>query len=75
MSWQTLAAHLLNDQDGSKVEIIANNNHHKVQDCRAEMLREYFKSGNVSWETVLEALIKAGEINTVEKIEKYYIVS
>ena len=70
MSWRTLAAHLLNDQDGSKVEIIAKNNHNKVQDCCAEMLREYFKSGNVSWETVLEALIKAGEINTAKKIEK-----
>lgn len=69
MSWETLAAHLLSDVDGSKVEIIARNNHN-IQGCRAEMLREYLKSGTISWEVVIQALIKAGEKNTAEKIHQ-----
>ena len=70
VSWQTLAAHLLSDKDGSKVKIIEENNHGNVQKCRAEMLQEYFKSGTVSWEVVLEALRKAGEKNTADKIKQ-----
>ena len=70
MSWQTLAVHLLSDKDGSKVKIIARNNHHNIQDCRAEMLQEYFKSGTVSWEVVLEALTKADEKDTADKIKQ-----
>ena len=34
------------------------------------MLQEYFKSGTVSWEVVLEALTKADEKNTVDKIKQ-----
>ena len=69
MSWKTLAAHLLSDTDGSKVETIEKNNC-TIQDCRAEMLREYFKSGTVSWEVVIQSLIKAGENNTADKIQQ-----
>ena len=75
VSWQTLAAHLLSDKDGSKVEIIARNNQHKIRDCRTEMLREYFKSGTVSWEVVLEALMKAGENNIADKIKQILLSS
>ena len=70
VSWKTVAAHLLSDEDGSKVETIARNNHDRIEDCRAAMIREYFKSDNVSWKKVLEALIKAGENNTADKIKR-----
>ena len=65
-----MAASLLSDKDGSKVEIIARNNHHIIADCRIAMIREYFKSGDISWKKVLEALRKAGEIATVNKIQR-----
>ena len=64
-----IAAHLLSDKDGSKVETIARNNH-TIQGCRAEMLQEYFKSGTVSWEVVIQSLIKAGENNTADNIQQ-----
>ena len=65
-----MAAFLLSDKDGSKVEIIARNNHHIIEDCRIAMVREYFKSGEVSWNKVLEALTKAGEKTTADKIRR-----
>ena len=68
MSWKTVAAHLLSDTDGSKVETIEKDNSYKVADCRAAMIREYMKSGEVSWKKVIEALIKAGEKNIADKI-------
>ena len=70
MSWKTVAAFLLSDKDGSKVETIARNSHHNIADCRSAMIREYCKSVNVSWESVLEALNKAGEINKATKIKE-----
>ena len=69
VSWKKVAAYLLSDKDGSKVEIIARNNHHKIEDCRIDMIREYLKSGDISWEKVLEALRKAGEEATANKIQ------
>ena len=63
-----VAAYLLSDEDGSKVEIIARNNH-RIEDCRIDMIREYLKSGNISWKKVLEALRKAGEKSTANKIQ------
>ena len=68
VSWKTVAAHLLSDKDGSKVETIEINNSYKVADCRATMIREYMKSGNVSWKKVIEALTKAGENAIADKI-------
>ena len=70
VSWKKVAAHLLSDTDGSKVETIARNNQNRIQDCRIEMIREYFKCGNKSWEVVLEALMKAGEKSTADKIRQ-----
>ena len=70
MSWKEVAAHLLSDTDGTKVQIIANNNHHIIQECRADMLREYFKNGEGSWEEVLEALMKANEKRTAGNIKQ-----
>ena len=69
VSWKKVAAFLLSDEDGSIVEIIARNNH-IIEDCRIAMVREYFKSGEVSWNKVLEALTKAGEKTTADKIRR-----
>ena len=65
-----VGAFLLSDTDGSKVETIARNNHHIIADCCAAMIREYCKAGEVSWEGVLEALNKAGEKSTANKIKE-----
>ena len=72
VSWKTVAAHLLSDKDGSKVETIEINNSNKVADCRATMIREYMKSGDVSWKKVIEALTKAGEKSIADKISTYF---
>ena len=64
-----MAAYLLSDVDGSKVETIARNNHHIIEDCRSTMVHEYCKSGKVSWNKVLEALTKAGEKATAYRIQ------
>ena len=66
-----MAAILLSDDDGSKVETIARNNKHIIEDCRVSMIREYFKSGEVSWEKLLQALTDAGENRTVNKIKNF----
>ena len=55
---------------GSKVEAIEKNYHDDIQKCHAEMLREYYTSGVASWEVVIEALTKAGEKNTADKIKE-----
>ena len=68
--WKTLAAFLLNDDDGSKTHQIEKSNHYDVEDCRGAMIREYLKSGNVSWETVLSCLRSAGYKNLANEIEK-----
>ena len=65
-----MGAFLLSDTDGSKVETIARNNHYVIEDCRAAMIRDYCRSGEVSWESVLEALNKAGEKSTANKIKE-----
>ena len=67
--WSILAAFLLDD-DGSKTESIAKSNHYQVPDCRAAMIREYLKSGNVSWQKVLEALRDAGYTNLANEVEE-----
>ena len=70
VSWKIVAAHLLSDTDGSKVDITARNNRDNIEGCRDEMIHAYLKSGQVSWKVVLEALTKAGEIRTVDKIKR-----
>ena len=70
VSWKKVGAFLLSDEDGSKVETIEKNNFYKSEDCRIAMIREYFKSGDVSWKKVLEALTKAGEKVTLNKIQR-----
>ena len=69
VSWKIVAAHLLSDTDGSKVDIIERSNQYNIEACRNHMIRDYLRSGQVSWKVVLEALTKAGEIRTVEKIK------
>ena len=75
VSWKKVAAFLLSDEDGSKVETIARNNHHIIEDCRISMIRQYCVSGDVSWEKVLEALRKAGEKATADKIQQALTLS
>ena len=69
--WSILAAFLLDD-DGSKTESIAKSNQYQVPDCRAAMIREYLKSGNVSWQNVLKALRAAGYTNLANEIENLF---
>ena len=67
MEWKLVAAHLLNDQDGSKTKEIEKTYHGDVADCRAEMIRLFLKGGDVSWQSVLTALRKAGYKNLADK--------
>jgi len=41
-----------------------------VENCRAAMIREFLKSGERTWEKVLDSLRKAGYINPANDIEK-----
>jgi len=69
--WNKLAAFLLDDTDGSKTESIAKSNHYQVPDCCAAMIREYLRSGDVSWQKVLEALRDAEYTNPADEIEEF----
>ena len=67
MEWKLVAAHLLNDQDGSKTKEIEKTYHGDVADCRSEMIRLFIKGGDVSWQSMLTALRKAGYKNLADK--------
>ena len=69
-NWEDLATFLLDDADGSKVHQIQRSNHYQVEDCRRAMIREFLKSGNVTWEKVLESLERASYTNLATDIEK-----
>ena len=58
--WKLVAAHLLNDHDGSTTKKIENTYHGDVTECLTEMIRLFLKSEDVSWMSVLTALRKAG---------------
>ena len=60
--WGLLAAFLLSDEDGSVTAKIQNNNRDD-DDCCADMIREYLKSGDVSWQHVFESLQYANYSN------------
>jgi len=68
--WKTVATHLLKDEDGSTIKAIEKTYHHDVEDCRAEMIRQYIKSGDVSWQNILSALRKSNYNNLANEIEK-----
>ncbi|XP_065915237.1 CARD- and ANK-domain containing inflammasome adapter protein-like [Dysidea avara] len=70
VDWKTVATHLLKDEDGSKIKGIEMTYHHDVEDCRAEMIRLYLKSGNVSWQNILSALRKSKYSNLADDIER-----
>ena len=67
VEWKLVAAHLLNDQDGSKTKEIEKTYHGDVADCRAEMIRLFLKGGDISWQSVQTALRKAGYKNLADK--------
>jgi len=68
--WKRVALYLLNDVDGTKTLEIERSNYYDVSCCRAAMIREYLMSNDVSWQSVLEALRKAGYRNLAADIEK-----
>ena len=65
--WKLVAAYLLNDETGSKTKEIENTYRGNVVDCRLEMIRLYLKGGDVSWQSVLSALRKAGYKNLADE--------
>ena len=69
-NWETVAAHLLKDEKGSKVKTIEKSKFHNVEDCRAEMIRLYLESGDVSWGNILNALRMSNYTNLADDIEK-----
>ena len=68
--WETVAAHLLKDEDGSKVKEIGKSKFYDVEGCRSEMIRLYLKGGDVSWGNVLNALRMSNYTNLADDIEK-----
>jgi len=68
--WKTLAVFLLDDDNGSKAEQIEKTYCRDVTECRLKMISEYLKSGDVSWEKVLDSLRKAKYENLASKIEE-----
>ena len=68
--WETVAAHLLKDEKGSKVKAIEKSKFQNVEDCRAEMIRLYLESGDVSWGNILNALRMSNYTNLADDIEK-----
>ena len=61
---------LLDDVDGNIVPRIEATNFYNVEKCRDAMIREFIKSGDVTWEKVLESLKLAGYRNLAIDIEK-----
>ena len=70
-NWEDLAVSLLDDVDGSKVCQIQKSNHYHVEDCRRAMIKEFLKSGNVTWEKVLGSLERAGYTNLATDLKKH----
>jgi len=68
--WKKLAVFLLDDDDRCKTHVIEKSNHYDVDDCKVAMIREYLKSGNVSWEVVLDCLRNAGYKSLAAEIEE-----
>ena len=64
-----MAIYLLQDDDGYKSEMIERENQFLVAECRAALIREFLKSGDVSWENVLRALKRADYVNLAEEIK------
>lgn len=67
--WKKLGACLLDDDDGTIIHKIEKSNRYDEGDCLCAMIREYLKSGNASWETVLSSLRSAKYINLATTIE------
>lgn len=69
-NWKSLAAFLLNDEDGSKAAQIEKCNRSDIAECRRQLIQDYLKSDNVSWEHFLKALRSAEHKILADKIEK-----
>lgn len=69
--WRTVAAFLLDDNDGSITEEIEKSCNRDVEDCRDRMIKRYLKSGDISWEKVLSSLRNAGYTNVANDLKNY----
>ena len=68
--WQTLGAHILPGNSAGPIKIIHDSNNGDVQKCKIALFREYLKTGDRSWNTVIAALIKADYENLAEEIKQ-----
>jgi len=67
--WKKLATFLLDDVNGSIVPAIERSNHYVVEDCRDAMINKFLKSGDKTWEKVIESLKLAGYKSLAKRIE------
>ena len=68
--WKKLAAYLLDDVSGNIVPVINQTNLGDVDGCRDDMIRQFMKSGDVTWMKVIESLQKAGYTNLAKSIQE-----
>ena len=67
-NWKQLGAYLLPTKYASKINDIDENHKQDVEACRWELITEYLKVGEVSWNKVINALEKSGHPNIAKKI-------
>ena len=67
--WESICPYLINDYTGQKTEAIRRNNK-DVEGRRADMLREFLKGSDPTWEKVIEALRAGMYSNLAHSIEK-----
>jgi len=65
-----VAAKLLKDDSGTRVNDIDTNNQGKKEDCLIEVIREYMRSGDISWQVVIDSIRSAGDSNLATKLQK-----
>ena len=70
--WKKLAPFLLNDEDGVAVKKISQDHKDVSNDCCQEMIREYVKSGEKTWNHVLKCLRHSGYKNIANDMEKEF---
>ena len=68
--WQTLGAHILPGNSAGPIEIIDTTYNGDVRKCKKALFLEYLKTGNRSWNSVINALIKIDHINLADDIKQ-----
>ena len=70
--WYTLGIQL--DYDASTLDIIKEDNHHKVEHCLRDMLSKWLqKYPNKGWRDIIGALRKMKRNDVADEIERQYI--